>query len=54
MTIKELKDKLKKFPDNYEIIFHQSGAVWNTPIERVLITNYDKVHKLKKVTLTDY
>lgn len=53
MTIKELKAELDKFPEDYEIIFHEKGSVHDTKINRVYEHNYDKAQKKKKITLTN-
>lgn len=51
-TVKELKEKLNKFPDDYKVIFYEKGSVYDQPVNHIYISGFDKKNKIKRVTLS--
>lgn len=53
LTVKELIQKLKKFPENNGVIFYEKGSIYDILVTNVYVSEYDKKNKLNRVTLSN-
>lgn len=51
MTVKELIEKLKKLPEDHEVVIHEAGALWDSKVKSVYIHPYNRDHGQKIVTI---
>lgn len=53
LTVSELIEKLKTLPQDYRVQFYEDGSVYDSPVTKAYISQYDKKNKNKWVTLTN-